>query len=65
MEYYVLTQNDEIIGVFITLQDCLIWKPPYVLEGILIAHRVRLLDSGLFKIQAIILANTIFESNSE
>ena len=65
MEYIVLTHDSEILGVFQSLQDCLLWKPPSSLEGPIVAHRVRALDSGQFKIQKIILSNTIFETNQQ
>ena len=60
MEYYVLMANNEIIGVFSSLLECLSWKPNRELAEPIQVQRVRLSDSGEFKIQFIGINKDIY-----
>lgn len=52
MEYYVLVECGEILGVFISLEECLTWRPVRILQDPLVIHRIRNLN-GEFRIQKI------------
>jgi hypothetical protein len=64
MEYYVLTQNSEIMGVFLTIEESLTWKPELPLEGCLILYRIRKLPSGQFKSFPISIQNKVYTSET-
>lgn len=64
MEYYVLTQDGEILGVFLTIEESLTWKPEIPLEGYVVLYRIRKLPSGQFKIFPISIQNSVYTSGT-
>lgn len=59
-EYYILTHDSDIIGVFQTLESCLTWKPKKELLGALLILRVRQPEEGICKIQTIPISNSVY-----
>ena len=59
MEFYVLMECEEILGAFLTLEECLTWKPTRELLDPLVIHRIRRSDDQ-FRIQKIPVIATNF-----
>ena len=51
-EYWILLDNTDILAVFSTLQECLLWKPPGEILNPNIL-RVKQMVDGTFRKQAI------------
>lgn len=60
MEYYILMANNEIIGVFRTLLECLSLKPKRELVEPIQIQSVRVTENGEFKIQHIGISKDIY-----
>lgn len=54
-DYWVLMENQTILGVFETLEDCFVWAEEKKAGTSLVIQRVRRLECGQFKIQEIFL----------